>query len=135
MTYWPCSRNIQELEGGNISECNSTVFQLSVSALQTLQNSVVSNSSFILPAIVLLRHFVKAQLGGFLCFTWHHRGWQGWRIRFHNGCFTHTCGTCVLLASPHNVSFSKASLHGLGLWSSQARSMLVGFQEAEDRRC
>lgn len=42
------------------------------------------------------------------------------------------------LTSVHTVSFSKASLCGIGLWWFQASHvfyMVVGFQEAEDRRC
>lgn len=51
------------------------------------------------------------------------QGGKGWRNHFHDGFFTHTCPAWCSLASAHNVSFPRASLHGLGLWQSPAVHM------------
>lgn len=47
--------------------------------------------------------------------------------------FTRAAPGCPL-ASPHNVSFSKASLRGLGLWLSQVHYMFYAGWLSRDRR-
>ena len=114
-TYWPQNRSVQKLGSDNIAELKQC-FSCLLLHYKPFQNSVTTNShSFCLlfycsGILERLSCGVSSALPGI---NWDGRS-QGFISTM--GFLTHRAAPGCSLASPHNVSFPKASLYSLGLW-------------------